>query len=152
MGVNGQENPDRRILQNQTRHVYNSRVLRVSSELLEATRHHLRTQFPNEGVGLWLGKGGRVVQVVPLENTHPSPLWAYTADPNGLLKALKEAEKAGLDLLAIYHSHPNSSAQPSESDRAQAFWRVAYVILAMKTGETRAWKLPDLEEILIYVD
>lgn len=127
-------------------------MLRISAQLLSDTQKHLARQMPFEGVGLWLGKAGRVIQVVPLANIHSNPRVAYTASPTAVLSCLKQAEAHGLELLAIFHSHPTGHATPSESDRAQAFWRVPYVIVAIAGGDTRAWKLPELEEVAVVVE
>lgn len=61
-------------------------------------------------------------------------------------------EREGLELLAIYHSHPKGSVHPSQTDKTQAFWRVPYVILALETGEVRAYKLPEGEEVLLSIE
>ncbi|MDX2004541.1 MAG: M67 family metallopeptidase [Meiothermus sp.] len=127
-------------------------MLRIPAALLEATLAHLRSELPGEGVGLWIGRRGRVTRVEPLSNHHPSPQTNYAADPAEVLKLLKELDDTDTELLAIYHSHPKSAATPSESDRAQAFWRVPYVIVAMQTQSVRAWRLPEVEEVALYVD
>jgi proteasome lid subunit RPN8/RPN11 len=99
-----------------------------------------------------MGKRGKVAQVVPLPNTHPRPQVAYSAEPIALLRAIRSYEEQGFDLLAIYHSHPKGSAGPSPADRQQAYWRVPYVIFALESGEVRAYKLPEGEEVVILVD
>ena len=127
-------------------------MLRISRPLLEATLAHLCSELPNEGVGLWIGQRGRVARVERLENQHPLPQTNYAADPAEVLKILKGLDESGMELLAIYHSHPKGVAVPSESDKAQAFWRVPYVIVAMENENVRAWKLPEVEEVALYVD
>lgn len=126
-------------------------MLRVSQDSLDQTLAYLRAALPNEGVGLWAGKRDQVVQVWPLENIHAAPHLRYEADPKALIEALRALEVGGLELVAIYHSHPTGSAQPSETDRLQAFWRVPYVIFALQTGEIRAYHLPEGEEVAIVV-
>jgi len=127
-------------------------VLRIPRELYNATQAHLRSEAPNEGVGLWLGKLGKVARVVPLPNTHPRPQVAYTAEPIALLQAIRSHEEQGFDLLAIYHSHPKGLASPSPADRQKAYWRVPYVIFALEPAEARAYKLPEGEEVNIVVE
>ncbi len=125
-----------------------SRVLYLPRRLLEETQAHLRSEYPREGVGLW---GGRreVERVLPLPNIHPEPQTGYLAEPRALLRALKVLEAEGLELLAIYHSHPFSPAWPSERDRAEARWRVPYVIFG--TDGVRAFLLPEGEEVGLVV-
>jgi proteasome lid subunit RPN8/RPN11 len=127
-------------------------MLRISRALLEQTLSHLRLEAPNEGVGLWVGHGGRVERIVPLPNLHEQPLSAYNADPQALIGALRGLEREGLELVAIYHSHPQGPPRPSQTDRSRAFWRVPYVIFALETGEARAYNLPQGEEVRVHVE
>jgi len=121
-----------------------SQVLYVPRRLLEETRTHLQKEAPKEGVGLWAGRR-EVERVIPLPNAHPEPLVGYLAEPLALLRALKEMEKEGLALLAIYHSHPRGPALPSPTDIREARWRVPYVIFG--TDGVRAFLLPEGQEV-----
>lgn len=127
-------------------------MLRVGRVELERTLQHLRSELPKEGVGLWAGRGGRVERVLPLPNVHQTPQVAYTADPGALVREIRDLEREGLELLAIYHSHPLGPARPSPSDKMQAYWRVPYVIFALESGEVRAYNLPEGEEVGLYVE
>jgi len=127
-------------------------LLRVSLDCLEQTLAHLRADLPREGVGLWVGRRGRVMQVWPLENTHEVPELYYQASPQAIIEAVQNIEARGLELVAIYHSHPYGSAQPSQTDRSQAFWRVPYVIVAMRTSELRAYWLPEGEPVEVQLE
>ncbi|RTI14901.1 M67 family metallopeptidase, partial [Thermus scotoductus] len=86
-----------------------------------------------------------VERVIPLPNAHPEPLVGYLAEPLALLRALKEMEREGLALLAIYHSHPRGPAFPSPTDIREARWRVPYVIFG--TDGVRAFLLPEGLEV-----
>ena len=121
-----------------------SQVLYVPRRLLEETRTHLQKEAPKEGVGLWAGRR-EVERVIPLPNAHPEPLVGYLAEPLALLRALKEMEREGLALLAIYHSHPRGPAFPSPTDIREARWRVPYVIFG--TDGVRAFLLPEGLEV-----
>lgn len=126
-------------------------MLCISKDLLASTWRHLRAEFPGEGVGLWAGCWGLVTQVHPLPNVHPKPHQSYEADPVELLRTLQGLEAAGLELLAIYHSHPTGPARPSPSDTSKAYWRVPYVIFALESSEVRAYRLPEGEEVGIEI-
>ncbi|ETN88181.1 hypothetical protein HRbin38_00315 [bacterium HR38] len=119
-------------------------MLYVPRRLLEETRTHLQKEAPREGVGLWAGRR-EVERVIPLPNAHPEPLVGYLAEPLALLRALKEMEREGLALLAIYHSHPRGPAFPSPTDIREARWRVPYVIFG--TDGVRAFLLPEGLEV-----
>jgi proteasome lid subunit RPN8/RPN11 len=127
-------------------------IVHLSRACLEQTLSHLRAALPREGVGLWLGRAGRVLQVWPLPNVHLRPWERYQAEPQSLLEAVRYSERAGLELVAIFHSHPNGPAQPSETDRAQAFWRVPYVIFDMRSEHLRAFWLPQGEEVPVWLE
>jgi len=70
----------------------------------------------------------------------------YGIDPLELLHADDEARDRGLDLIGIYHSHPNHRAAPSEFDRSRATPWYSYVILSIvdrKPREIAAWRFDD---------
>lgn len=118
-------------------------MVRISSELLRATWQHLDGCAPQEGVGLWLGHKGRVLRQQPLTNRHPYPAQHYLADPQELAQCLLRARTRGMELMAIYHSHPQGPCYPSATDRAQAYWPVPQVIFSLEERRYLAWLLPE---------
>ncbi len=108
---------------------------------------HAREEDPRECVGLLLGGGSVAELALPLENVSQTPRTAYRADPRRLLKALRQADDAGLEVLAVYHSHPGGPALPSVRDRTEAVWDTLYVIIGGATGEVRVFRLPQGEEV-----
>jgi len=65
------------------------------------------------------------------------------------LKAERYADENGLQLLGIYHSHPNHPAIPSEHDRVAAQPWFSYVIvsaLEKKLGRIRSWRLNEEQQ------
>jgi proteasome lid subunit RPN8/RPN11 len=96
---------------------------------------HARERAPQEACGVLAGAGGRVRRTYFLGNTSVTPQSNYLADPGRQLKAFQDAERRGLELLAIYHSHPNSAAYPSETDIALAYYPEArHVIVSLAEG------------------
>jgi proteasome lid subunit RPN8/RPN11 len=70
----------------------------------------------------------------------------YVIDPLELLHADDDARGRDLDLVGIYHSHPNHPAAPSEFDRSRATPWYSYVILSIvdrKPREMTAWRFDD---------
>jgi proteasome lid subunit RPN8/RPN11 len=68
----------------------------------------------------------------------------FEISPKDYMKAEQYADENNLQLLGIYHSHPNHPAIPSEHDRAAAQPWFSYVIISVlekKVGLIRSWKL-----------
>ena len=78
---------------------------------------------------------------------HDTPMTRYLIDPREQLRAFREMDDRGEDLVAIYHSHPASQAYPSPTDRAEAHYPDAfYVLVSLRTSdpELRAFRIhPD---------
>jgi proteasome lid subunit RPN8/RPN11 len=68
-------------------------------------------------------------------------------DPKEQLAAFKDMEAAGLDLIGIYHSHTHTTAYPSRTDAAKAYYPDAlYVIVSLAKRDApdiRAFRMTD---------
>lgn len=92
--------------------------------LAEATAAH-----PLECCGLLLGREGRISEVRPCANVHPSPGRHFEIDPQALVDAHRAARSGGPQVLGYYHSHPFGPPAPSATDRENA------------TADGRAWAI-----------
>jgi len=66
--------------------------------------------------------------------------------PHDYLEAEQYAEEHQIELLGVYHSHPNHPAIPSEHDRAAAQPFFSYLIISVndrEPGPIRSWRLND---------
>ena len=125
--------------------------LRIASQLVEAIRAQGRASYPQECCGLLLGRAGGGVKSAadlrPMRNTREdSPQNRYLIDHREHFEAEKEARSRGLDVIGVYHSHPDHPARPSEFDREHAFPWYSYVIVSIAAGEARdlaSWVLRD---------
>lgn len=107
-------------------------MLTIPRPWLDAMIQHLQDEYPLEACGLLGGKDRLVSRHYPIENILHSPL-AYEMEPAQQIQAIIALEKAGLELLAIYHSHPQGPSVPSETDVAQAYWPdTAYLIVSLQ--------------------
>ena len=99
---------------------------------------------PNEICGLVVGRGFEATALVPLQNVSRTPQFRYEVDPVELSIQLPKIAKAGLDVIAIYHSHPNGDPVPSPTDIQEATWEnTPYVIIGCKHHQPRlnAWTI-----------
>lgn len=107
-------------------------MLELTQEQATALVAHAREAFPNECCGLLAGRQWRVKRIFRGTNVDRSP-YTYLMDPKEQLAAFKDMEAAGLDLLAIYHSHTHTAAYPSKTDVAKAYYPDAiYVIISLR--------------------
>jgi proteasome lid subunit RPN8/RPN11 len=92
-------------------------------EMLE----HVDRQVPLEACGLLAGKNERVEKVILVRNQAHSPV-RFVMDPYEQLQAFDWIESNGLELLAIFHSHPAGPETASVTDIAEAAYEVVHLI------------------------
>ncbi|MBI4260249.1 MAG: M67 family metallopeptidase [Actinobacteria bacterium] len=92
---------------------------------------HARQERPNEACGLIAAKEGVPVRLIRMRNADQSPV-TFRLDPKEQLRAFDEMDEQGWDLFAIYHSHTQTDAYPSPTDRRLAFYpEAAYLIVSL---------------------
>lgn len=92
---------------------------------------HARQGYPEEVCGLVAGRSGCAVVVYPGRNISPTPRVAYELDHETLARMI-DFEDVGLELVAIYHSHPAGPEVPSATDIARAAYPDAvYLIVSL---------------------
>lgn len=133
----------------------------LSDSHLLSIRSHAENTYPEECCGLLLGQvTGDVktlVAVLPTKNAwsaeaeEHSPEQKvltkqrrYAISPADMLKGMKDGRDRNLEIIGIYHSHPNSAAVPSECDRTLAWPQYSYIIVSVRQGhceDLRSWSL-----------
>jgi proteasome lid subunit RPN8/RPN11 len=110
----------------------------------EIRRHGTET-YPNECCGALIASGGTIVEAFPLPNTTAEgPRRRFLIGPNDYRLAEARAQARGGALAGFYHSHPDHPARPSETDLAQAWPNLTYIIVAVRDGrpeDLRFWRL-----------
>lgn len=105
-------------------------MLTISAAHWQTIVLHLRRELPNEACGLLGGRAGVVHKVCLIENELHSP-WEYRMEPTAQVRAMLAMDAEDLELVGIFHSHPNGPPQPSATDVAQAYYPEAvYLICA----------------------
>lgn len=126
--------------------------LLISSQVLENIHAHGESAYPEEGAGLLLGTviGGQkqVTQILALANSREEGARhnRYLLTPQDYLRGEQEADRLGLDVLGIFHSHPDHPNLPSEFDRDWAMPWFSYLITSVQAGqavESRSWLLTE---------
>ena len=117
--------------------------------------------YPHETCGLLIGRQAEgittVIEAVQAPNLNRErPGDRYDLDPKAILVADRESRQKGLEIVGVWHSHPDHPARPSETDRAAAWENWSYVILSVgRDGvrEVRSWRLKGAqfqEEEIVY--
>ena len=128
-------------------------TLSVSDEVLARIHAHGEESYPEEGAGFLLGadsdNGKRsVTTIFPLTNSREEDArhYRYLITPEDYLKAELTADKLGLSLIGVFHSHPDHPNRPSEFDREWAQPFFSYIITSINEGkavESRSWRLTE---------
>lgn len=118
-------------------------MLRISQQIIDGLFAHAQTGLPEEVCGYLAGSGREVTKHFELTNIdHSNEHFSF--DPAEQFQVVREARKAGLEILANYHSHPESPARPSQEDIRLAFDpNISYVIVSL------AAELPDIKSFRI---
>lgn len=78
----------------------------------------VRTRAGEEACGFVAGEGQYSRLVLPVANSLHSPT-RFRMQPDDELRAFLLMEEKGLELLAVYHSHPHGISEPSLTDHAE---------------------------------
>ena len=128
-------------------------MIRIQSEPWAAMVAHARQTYPNECCGAMLGSiegDEKLVRVaLPLENAFAGAQAArYELRPEDLLAADRAARGRHMDLIGIYHSHPDCDAYFSPTDLRNSCPWYSFVVLSIRKGEfhhANSW-LPNVEQ------
>ncbi|BCX08656.1 MAG: hypothetical protein KatS3mg066_2515 [Fischerella sp.] len=141
----------------------NNAMIKLTPQHLQIICCHAEATYPEECCGIIFGHlgddGKTVIEIMPTENAWSAAAAAdfpgdeeiihskqrrYAIAPQVMLKAQKEARTRSVDIIGIYHSHPDHPAIPSEFDRQCAWHEYSYMIISVqngKAGEINSWCL-----------
>lgn len=135
-------------------------MLQIDNQTLLAIENHSIETFPFEGCGFVFGEESNGIRYLfdflPVENSKEGDQRRrFEISAKDYLKAESYANEKQIQLLAIYHSHPEHPAVPSEEDRKSALPFLSYLIVSVSgqhETHTRSWLLNDnrqfIEEII----
>jgi len=115
-------------------------MIRIDREAWSAMLTHAGLAYPNECCGAMLGhidSGVKSVQrAVAFDNAYAGPQQTrYEIRPEDLLEADRLARRDGLDLIGIYHSHPDCAAYFSETDLKNSCPWYSFVVMSIRGGK-----------------
>jgi proteasome lid subunit RPN8/RPN11 len=121
--------------------------MKITDAQLKQIYAHAKESYPAECCGFLLGTfdhGGRVRQTRPAtnQNSERSDRFLISAEEFGRVQLA--ADEAELEIIGIYHSHPDWPAIPSQTDMDNAWEGVYYLITSVHQGKplhTQIWQL-----------
>ena len=119
----------------------------LSEKYKEELAKYAETEKPYESCAILVGnetdENWTVKKLVFTENTAKSEV-TFTISPDKEFEVDQKAKESNMEIVCIFHSHPESEAQPSETDKK--FMRVnpfPWIIYSGKTKEMNCFILED---------
>lgn len=124
-------------------------VLQVTRRTWSEMVGHAYDGLPDEACGLLAGPplASRCTAFYPCRNAAESSR-VYTVDPKDHLRADRDAEARGLEIIGVMHSHTHTDAYPSPTDVGQApdpAWHYVIVSLRQEAPVLRSFRIVDGE-------
>jgi proteasome lid subunit RPN8/RPN11 len=95
----------------------------------------VKAEAPIEACGILAGSNGRVEKLYKMTNAERRSDH-FMMEPEEQFAVVKDVRASGLEMLAIYHSHPQTPSRPSSEDvRLAVTPDVAHVILSLQNSE-----------------
>lgn len=123
--------------------------MKISDAQLKQIYAHAKKTYPHECCGFLLGHfddGGFVRDVRPATNQNRDRTDRFIISGEEFAQTQFAADEAGLDIIGIYHSHPDWPPIPSQTDMASAWEEIYYLIASVHEGmplNTNVWRLAD---------
>ena len=128
-------------------------MITLPAALRAAIASHGEADHPEECCGLMLGTFGEdgrkvVRELLPISNAREAEARhnRFLIGPTDMLRGERHARGLGLDIVGIYHSHPDHPARPSQFDLDHAWPVFSYIIVSVTAsgaGEMLSWELRD---------
>ena len=113
-------------------------MIEIEEKPWRAMVEHAEATYPDECCGVMLGSVDEVKIVresVALDNVAKGSHRArYELAPEDLIQADREARTRGMDLIGVYHSHPDCDAYFSDTDLKNSCPWYSFVIFSVQGG------------------
>ena len=109
--------------------------MKMLKGILETIYREAEKEAPLEACGYLAGKEGVISTHYKMTNVDQSEIH-YSFDPQEQFQVIKTVRNSGLEIIAAYHSHPESPARPSKEDiRLAHDSSIIYVIVSLESGK-----------------
>ncbi len=127
-------------------------MIRIPKSVFNGMVEHAKKESPLECCGILGGKDHTVERAFELQNAEKSPI-RYSMAPQDQLRIFEEMEKGAMEMVAIYHSHPQTIPFPSETDVKLAFYpEMTSIIISLKEEENPVVKAFRIGKEAIYLE
>ena len=120
----------------------------LSQSIKKTLIQHAENENPNESCAILYGNGDTVSDVFLTKNIEESPV-NFTISNDQLIEGYKIAEERKLQVIGIFHSHPNSEAYPSSTDKK--FMHSNPVVWIIYSGVNKNFKAYVLESDVLEI-
>ena len=122
-------------------------MIQIRKDIYEQMIEEAKQAFPCECCGVLAGKESSATKIYSVKNVDPDPETCFLMDSRTQFKVFKTIDKIYIDMVAIYHSHPNSECYPSARDiKMNSYPDVAQIIISLDdidTPEVKAFIVKD---------
>ena len=122
--------------------------IKLSQTHKKILTEHAENEKPNESCAILFGKDNRISDIFLTKNIEESPV-NFTISNEQLIEGYKIAEDKQLDVIGIFHSHPNSEAYPSNTDKK--FMQSNPVAWIIYSGANKDFKAYFLESDIVEI-
>ena len=142
-------------------------VVRIKKSAYEGMIGHAESGYPYEVCGVMIGNKDLITDYRECKNliseddiqtefksenelSRQRLRDRFELDPKSFIEADEWAREKGLEILGIYHSHPDHPSQPSETDRKIASPGWGYIIFSINNGkynDARLWYLNESDSM-----
>lgn len=127
-------------------------MLKIKKEHIEEIKKQGEKWYPYEICGFMLGKIDyennirEVKEIFQVENQNKERANdRFEISPKDYLKVEDYAKKKGVQIIGIYHTHPDNPDKPSKTDLMFAQPDMSYIIMSVNNGKAENWRSWELD-------
>lgn len=108
--------------------------LQITRSVYDGMIEHARKLIPIEACGYLAGKDGIITKYYAMTNIDNSPEH-FSFDPKEQFEVLNKSREEGIEIIANYHSHPETPSRPSQEDIKLAYDPNIYYLIVSLAAE-----------------